>query len=132
VTLVSSIITDAYRESNMLPLGKVPTANQTTEALRLYNALIDAIYGGDAGERLTDWPLGNFERDPNGCDYIMPFSDHRLHHPPINQRLIAVNLARRYDLAHHAPAGRFAHGRRRSLFSPLGRAADYRRQRASD
>jgi hypothetical protein len=93
VTLVSSIITDAYRESNMLPLGKVPTANQTTEALRLYNALIDAIYGGDAGERLTDWPLGNFERDPNGCDYIMPFSDHRLHHPPINQRLIAVNLA---------------------------------------
>lgn len=91
MTLVSSIILDAYRESNILPLGKVPTANQSTEALRLYNALINAIYGGDAGERLTDWPLGNFDRDPNGCQ--LPFTDHRLMHPPINQRLIAVNTA---------------------------------------
>lgn len=93
MTLISSIITDAYRESNMLPLGKEPTANQSTEALRLYSAVISAIYGGDAGERLTDWPLGNFDRDPNGCDYILPYTDHRLHHPPINQRLIAVNSA---------------------------------------
>lgn len=76
----------------MLPLGKDPTTNQSTEALRLYNALINAIYGGDAGERLTDWPLGNFDRDPSGCDYILPYTDHRLMHPPINQRLIAVNL----------------------------------------
>jgi hypothetical protein len=38
VTLISSIITDAYRESNMLALGKDPTANQSAEALRLYNA----------------------------------------------------------------------------------------------
>lgn len=91
MTLVSSIITDAYRESNMLALGKAPTVNQVTEALRLYNALIASIYGGDAGERLTDWPLGNFERDPNGCDYLLPYTDYRLHHPPINQRLIAVN-----------------------------------------
>lgn len=92
MTLISSIIGDAYRESNMLPLGKDPTTNQSTEALRLYNALINAIYGGDAGERLTDWPLGNFDRDPSGCDYILPYTDHRLMHPPINQRLIAVNL----------------------------------------
>lgn len=93
MTLISSIITDAYRESNMLPLGKAPTPNQSTEALTLYNDLIFSIYGGDAGERLEDWPLGNFDRDPNGCDYIMPYTDHRLHHPPINQRLIAVNIA---------------------------------------
>lgn len=91
MTLVLSIITDAFRESNILALGKEPTANQSAEALRLYNALIAAIYGGDAGENLIDWPLGNHERDPNGCDYQMPFTDHRLHHPPINMRLIAVN-----------------------------------------
>lgn len=91
MTLVSTIISDAYRESNMLALGKDPTVNQGTEALRLYNQVIGAIYGGDAGERLQDWPLGNFDRDPNGCDYLLPYTDHRLHHPPINMRLIAVN-----------------------------------------
>lgn len=92
MTLVSTIITDAYRESNMLALGKVLTANQVTEGLHLYNQVIEAIYGGDAGERLQDWPLGNFDRDPNGCDYLLPYTDHRLYHPPINMRLIAVNL----------------------------------------
>lgn len=93
MTLISSLITDAYRECNMLPLGKEPTVNQATEALRLYNAMLASIYGGEAGEPLTDWPLGNFDRDPNGCDYVLPYTDRRLHHPPINQRLIAVNTA---------------------------------------
>lgn len=91
MTLISSIILDAFRESNGLALGQVPTTNQVTEALRLYNALIAAIYGGDAGERLQDWPLGTFDRDPNGDCYEIPFTDHRLLHPPINMRLIAVN-----------------------------------------
>lgn len=91
MTLVSSIILDAYRESNMLAIGQNPTANQSAEALRLYNAILSAIYGGDAGERLSDWPLGNYDRDPNGCDYILPFTDYRLRHPNINRRLIAVN-----------------------------------------
>lgn len=92
MTLVSSIITDAFRESNMLPLGKDPTTAQSTEALRLYNALLAAIYGGAAGERLVDWPLGNFDRDPAGCEYQLPYSDDRLHRPGINHRLIAVNV----------------------------------------
>jgi hypothetical protein len=91
VTLISSIITDAFRESNMLALGKAPTDNQVTEALRLYNALINSIYGGDAGERLSDWPLGTFDRDPDGDCFEIPYTDERLHHPPINQRLIALN-----------------------------------------
>lgn len=91
MTLISKIITTAYRESNILPLGVAVTQNQGTEALDLYTSILEAIYGGDAGERLTDWPLGNFDRDPNGCGYELPFTDHRLHHPPINMRLIAVN-----------------------------------------
>ncbi len=93
MTLISSIITDAYRECNMLPLGKAPSTNQSTEALRLYNGLVKAVYGGDAGERLEDWPLGTFERDPNGDEYLLPYTDYQLLHPPINQRLIVVNTA---------------------------------------
>lgn len=91
MTLVSSIITDAYRESNILALGKVPNTNQTTEALRLYNGLVGAIYGGDAGEQLNDWPLGNFGRESGEWD--IPLSDRTVQRPPINRRLIALNEA---------------------------------------
>lgn len=90
MTLVSSIIQDAFRESNMLPLGKPPADAQATEALRLYNALLAAIYGGDAGERLTDWPLGNFGRTLADEPPVW-YSDDNLRHPTLNRRLIAVN-----------------------------------------
>lgn len=120
MTLVSSLISDAYRESNTLALGKAPNANQTTEALRLYNALIAGIYGGDAGEILTDWPLGTFDRDPNGCDYILPYSDRRLHHPPINQRLIAVNETAATVWLTTRPQD----GARMGVADPFGRLSD--------
>jgi hypothetical protein len=87
VTLVSSIILDAYRESNMLALGKEPAANQLTEALRLYNAVLAMTYGGDAGEPLADWPLGLFGRE-NQVDEIA--GEYRFH-PDINRRLVATN-----------------------------------------
>lgn len=89
MTLVSSLILDAFRESNILPLGKDPTATQSTEALRLYNALIGSIYGGDAGERLTDWPLGNYGRASDACE--IPLTDRQINHPTINRRLLALN-----------------------------------------
>jgi hypothetical protein len=71
VTLISSIITDAYREANIIRLGGVPNANQVTEALRLYNALLGSIYGDDAGESLADWPLGTFGRE---AGYTLPYT----------------------------------------------------------
>lgn len=89
MTVISSIITDAFREGNIIPVGKVPTAAQTTEALRLLNASISAIYGDKAGESLTDWPLGNFGRESPGYD--LAYTDARINHPTINRRLIAVN-----------------------------------------
>lgn len=85
MTLISTIITDAYRETNMLALGKVPAENQLTEALRLYNQVLAALYGGDVGERLVDWPLGGYGREPNA--ETMPAT----HHPRPNSRLIATN-----------------------------------------
>lgn len=89
MTLVSSIITDAFRESNILPLGKAPTAQQSAEALRLLNAVFGSIYGDDAGEFLTDWPLGNFGRE--SPDYNLEFTDYRIDHPTLNRRLIVLN-----------------------------------------
>lgn len=90
MTLVSSIITDAYREGNILPLRKVPDAFQVAEALRLYNGNIRSIYGDDAGEGLTDWPLGTFNYEsPNYGPY--PYTDYQINHPTINRRLIVTN-----------------------------------------
>jgi hypothetical protein len=91
VTLISSIISDAYRETNILPLGRVPNANQTAEALRLYNGNVRSIYGGDAGESLTDWPLGTFDVDEPGI--VDPRTLDTIQRPTINRRLIATNTA---------------------------------------
>lgn len=89
MTLISSIITDAYREANIIPLRKVPNTDQVAEALRLYNGNIRAIYGDDAGEGLTDWPLGTFNYEsPN---YGVPYTPYVVEHPSINRRLIATN-----------------------------------------
>jgi hypothetical protein len=89
VTLISSIIADAFRERNILPLGRDPNTNQSTEALRLFNGNIRSIYGDDAGEGLTDWPLGTFGNEsPN---YGLPYTDYSITHPTLNRRLIATN-----------------------------------------
>ena len=89
MTLISSIITDAFREGNVLPLGKAPNDNQTTEALRLLNALFSSIYGTDAGEGLVDWPLGNFGRESQADD--LPYTERTIDRPEINRRLLVLN-----------------------------------------
>lgn len=87
MTLISSIITDAFRESNIIPLGASPNANQSTEALRLLNALFSAVYGDEVGENLADWPLGSYGRQYTD---LLP-SSYELTHPQLNRRLLASN-----------------------------------------
>ncbi len=89
MTLISSIITDAYREANIFSLRKVLDTEQVAEALRLFNSNIRAIYGGDAGERLVDWPLGSFDIVEPG--YVDPRTMDQIQRPPINSRLVATN-----------------------------------------
>jgi hypothetical protein len=91
VTLISSIITDAFREGNIIPLGATPNANQQTEALRLYNQNIQSIYGSEVGEQLTDWPLGTF--GIGDSYYVDPRSPDCIARPNINRRLIINNTA---------------------------------------
>lgn len=91
MTLVSVILQDAYRETNILPLGKALTANQTAESLRLLNNIFRDVIGGDAGENLVDFPLGNFGRQQ--MDRFIPLSSIYWSNPPINRRLIALNEA---------------------------------------
>lgn len=58
MTLVSEIITDAYRQSNLLMIGGTPTTEQQTEALRYLNRIVKSVFGNEAGDPLTAFPLG--------------------------------------------------------------------------
>lgn len=89
MTLISSIILDAFREGNILPLGRAPNPNQAAEALRLLNAIFVGVYGGDAGEGLEQWPMGNFGIE--SPSYASSLTTYDFTHPGINRRLIALN-----------------------------------------
>ena len=82
MTLVSEIITDAYRISNILAIGVSPTAAQTTEALRYLNRIVKSVFGNEAGDPLTAFPIGRnnidrpsgypwWDQEPDG-DWFVP------------------------------------------------------------
>lgn len=59
MTLVSEIITDAFRQSNLLAIGVSPTTAQQTEALRYLNRIVKSVFGNEAGDPLTAFPIGD-------------------------------------------------------------------------
>lgn len=119
MTLVSSIIQDAYRETNIIPIGASANTAQVTEALRLYNGILSATYGGTAGERLNDWPLGNYGRSDTADDIAL--TDQQIQHPPINSRIIALNEAALTVYLTLKPQD----GSRMSIADPFSRLAAY-------
>jgi len=58
MTTVSEIITDAFRQSNLISVNGTLTTNQRTEALRYLNRIVKSVYGNEAGEQLDPVPLG--------------------------------------------------------------------------
>lgn len=62
MTLISTIITDAYRETNLIARGSTENSGEQTEALRLLNRCIEALFGNEAGDPLEDMLFG---RNPN-------------------------------------------------------------------
>lgn len=67
MTLTSQIITDAYRQSNLLAIGVSPTQDQVDEALRYLNRIVKSVFGNEAGDPLEVFPVGrnNIQR-PSG------------------------------------------------------------------
>lgn len=118
MTVISSILQDAYRESNMIPLGKTLSDAQTAEALRLLNSLFQSIYGGEAGEPLEDWPLGEFGRVADTRADI-DLSQYQIDRPPLNRRLIAVNETAKTVYLSPRPQD----GARHAIADPFGRLA---------
>lgn len=67
MTTVASIIKDALRETNLIPLGVEPTTDQEAEAFRLLSTIVAGMLGNEAGENLWPMPLGQNEVEaPHG------------------------------------------------------------------
>lgn len=111
MTLVSSIITDAYRENNLIPLISTPSAAQVTEALRRLNAILLSTVGNEAGDGLNEFNIEGSNSDESLVnDWI-----------PDNARLMFNNTsAKAYDLDPYPKEGqRFA------IVDVLGNLATY-------
>lgn len=89
MTLVSTIIQDGYRESNLIAVTAAPTADQSAEALRLLNRLVMGSYGDEAGDQLNPMPIGtnNISR-PSGYPYYNPTPDTTNWFVPPNAQLM--------------------------------------------
>jgi len=85
VTLLSTIIRDAFRESNLIAISADPTAAEQEEGLRLLNRLILSLFGYEAGDPLTTLPLGS-----NNVSRPVGFADNLPNdwHLPANTRLV--------------------------------------------
>lgn len=58
MSLASTIITAAYRESNVIPIVSTPSANEIAEGLGRLNTLILSTVGNEAGNELHDITVG--------------------------------------------------------------------------
>lgn len=58
MTLTSTIINDAFRQSNLIALGTILPDVQTQEALRYLNRLVKSVFGNEVGEQLWNIPIG--------------------------------------------------------------------------
>lgn len=88
MTTLQPIITQGYRELNLVAGGKSLSAVQLDEGLLLLLNVIDVTICGDAGENLRDWPLGDYGRQALER-YNLSLQCYQ--NPRINCRMIAVN-----------------------------------------
>lgn len=55
MTLVSDLITAAFREGNLIAAGATPTTAEQNEALDALNRRVKIVFGVEMGEPLADW-----------------------------------------------------------------------------
>lgn len=64
MTTCLQIVTDALRETNLIPLGEVPDSAQAAEGMRRLNVIVSSVFGNDVGERLESWICGTIPSNP--------------------------------------------------------------------
>jgi hypothetical protein len=88
MTTVSQIITDAYRQGNLIAKGTSPTTAEQTEGLRYLSRIVKSVFGNEAGEDLIPFPIGreNISR-PGGYPWYNDVPDNDWYVPK-NLRLM--------------------------------------------
>jgi hypothetical protein len=93
MTQISQIITDAYRDNNLIPVTQSPTAAEQTEGLSRLNAFYSSIFGVELGIEMCDWPTPPSRTSPVAARYSrLPqnddLPDNVWPYPPSNVRLL--------------------------------------------
>lgn len=100
MTTTSQIITDAFRQSNLLSISATVTSAQSTEALRFLNRIVKSVFGNEVGDPLEAFPIGrnNINR-PSGYPWwdTIPDNDWFV---PKNTRLM-MNVTQTTNLYLH-------------------------------
>lgn len=118
MTTVSDIIQGGYRELNLVGIGKEPTTAQAAEGLTLLNRIYAHVLGGEAGELLHDFPLGNYGRQSMDQEV---WDTQWFQNPAPNLRLVATNDD---ALTVYLP-DRPSDGARMGMIDPYARLATY-------
>lgn len=87
MTLVLEIITDAFREADLIPITQVPTLEEQVEALRLLDRFLWSLLGNEAGDKLKSFGVGSL--NVVSTNQIPAFNFSTPNYVPLNSRLIA-------------------------------------------
>lgn len=94
MTQVNKLITQSFREGNLLPIGKAPTPDEVAEALDRLQNNVTCYFGYELGEKLEDWNVPSRQRTaPVSAHYpFTPYKDDKpadvYLYPPPNVRLV--------------------------------------------
>lgn len=93
MTAASEIIREGFREGNLIPVGKEPTAPEQTEALASLNRYLDWLFADKIGIELETWNVPPSRSAPVAARYPLGPSDKSRPadvwpYPPDNVQLI--------------------------------------------
>ena len=81
-TLKETLVRDAFREGNLIPVGTQPTVQEMHEGLNILESLIRSLMGNEVGENLIDFPI------PRPPDATLLFGAENETEPVQNTRLM--------------------------------------------
>ncbi len=88
MTLVSDLIRDAYRETNLIAIGGTLTADEQAEGLKRIQVIAGSVYGNEMGEQLQLFPIGqNNVQVPSGYPWGNGYPPQQWW-APLNVRLV--------------------------------------------
>lgn len=62
MTTAAALVSRAFREGNLIPIGKAPTSAEQVEGLAVLNSYMLSIFGFEVGSKLREWPVPPHQR----------------------------------------------------------------------